>query len=239
MSSSLGPLVEQWARLNPRVRCFGVCMLLVVALVGFLWPQHAPADALPTPKPIEEAPVSLLEPLSVTKLNALADQWRDVSISRQHELYSLNMRLSWAQLYQFAATLADSAHHPQSYRLQWPDPADASAATPDLGFTLKMQLQPGRYRQGANNFKGLSSEYEVSRSPVKCTAPPEPQVEVVAIWPSRATVELQTLHGRLRLKAEQLLDNTWILSVIERDLVQFSWQPPDSLCPVEVFTVAI
>ena len=149
------------------------------------------------------------------------------------------MHLNWPQLYQLAATLADSAHHPASYRLHWSKSEHTDTASAAPHFAVNIELQSGRYRRGATGFNWVHSTHHVDAAPLNCAGPPVPQVAVLAIWPSRDTVLLQTEQGNLRLKADQLLDNTWLLSRIERNLLQFSWQPPTNGCSVEVFTVAI
>lgn len=239
MSSSLALVIDRWARLNIKWRRLGLVLLTVVSVLGFCWPEADATETLPIPKPVIGEPIALLEPLSLATLHGLAEPWQDVAISRQQERYSLQMRLNWQQLYQLAATLTDSAHHPASYRAQWPDSPHSGSATVSKDFALTMQLQPGRYRRGEPGFKPVNNDHEVDRPQLNCPAPPEPRIEVIAIWPSRATVQLQTEQGNLRLKAQQLIDNTWQLSGIQRDLLRFSWQPPDPRCPVEVFTVAI
>lgn len=239
MSSSLAPIIEQWARLNTKLRRCGLGAVTIIAVLGFCWLQADANEVQPLPKPLADEPVALLEPLSLATLHELAEQWTDVAISRQQERYSLQMRLNWAQLYQFAATLSASAHHPESYRVQWPESAYSNANGTGTDFALTMQLQPGRYRRSAPGFQWVDIAAEVAKPQLNCATPPLPSIEVMAIWPSRDTVQLQTKHGSLRLKAQQLLDNTWLLSVIKRDLLQFSWQPPDARCPVEVITVAI
>lgn len=238
-SSSLAPLIEQWARLNPTLRRAGLLAVLVAAIVGFCWPKADAMEAEPAPTPIVDAPVQLLEPLALGTLQSLAEQWSHVAISRQQDRYALQMHLNWAQLYQLAAALTDSAHHPASYRLQWSASDHTDTASTDPHFAVNIQLQSGRYRRGATGFQWVHSAQEVDEAPLNCAGTPVPQVAVMAIWPGRDTVLLQTAQGSLRLKADQLLDNTWLLSRIERDLLQFSRQPPDNRCPVEVFTVAI
>lgn len=241
-SSMLNALVTHWLWLTAWLRRSILIIVTLTLLMSIAWaPSQISASPAPI-VPVTSEPQRVLAAMPLRELHQLTEGWSDVAITTQQQRYSLQMPATWAQLYRLADAVSNSAHHADSYKLQWLRTNHTDAA--ETTFALVMQLQPGRYR-ASNSESGFASfipmvpEVMPITEPRACPAPPIPALKLMAVWPSRNSVQLLTEHGAQRLKVHQLLDSTWQLAVIGRDFVEFSWQHPDRFCPVEVFTVAI
>lgn len=232
--SPLAPGIARWSSWSPPIRYGLLTGLIAIALTIRVWPTAPVTPPVTHSTPPQSETTAVLEPLRLSQLHTLTANWPQVGITNQRERFDLAMQVNWTQLYALAELLSTSAHHADNYRFSWSDASAAKSA-----FAMTMQLQPGRYRASPTTFTLPERSPSAPDPTVHCHSPTPPSVEIVAIWPTRNTVQLVGQFGVLRMKRDQLIDNTWLLAAIERDFVEFSWQPPDPRCPVKVFTVAI
>lgn len=231
--------VDYWFKL-PAIARGSLCLVSCLALILLALQQPHTQSQAPVTKrsaPTDDtSPRQLLSEVSLAQLHTLNDTWAHLMISQQQQRFNLNARGDWQALGQLALLLGQSAHMPDSYKLQWPQ--GATANTP---FQLQMQLQPGRYRS-ANDLPTLQVPSVTEKKPHAeplCVASPPPAVTLIATWPAHGYVDLDNRGEKRRVWLGQDIETTWQLHQIRTNSVTFKGKSLSPECPDTVITVAI